>query len=105
LLDTVSQDSPSGNTTALSGTGLSQAPGGAQHGHTVPGTVGAMGTSLASDAVQVSGKVLHAGPSLHLTDASEDQGGNRVGPAGDVLPGGTETTAKIIQPLSSSSCS
>jgi flagellar hook-associated protein 3 FlgL len=99
LLDTVSQDLASGNTTALSGTDLSQLQAALNTVTQSQGTVGAMGTSLASDAVQVSGKVTAMqGQVSTLTDASEDQVVTELDLQETSYQAALETTAKIIQP-------
>ena len=99
LLDTISQDLASGNTTALSGTDLSQLQTALDTVTQSQGTVGAMGASLASDASQVSGKVTAIQDQVsNLTDASEDQVATQLELEETSYQAALETTAKIIQP-------
>ena len=99
LLDKVSQDLASGNTTALSGTDLSQLQTALSTVTQSQGTVGTMGTSLATDAAQVSSKVtVIQGQVSILTDASEDQVVTELDLQETSYQAALETTAKIIQP-------
>ncbi len=99
LLDTVSQDLANGNTTALSGTDLSQLKTALNRVTQSQGTVGALGASLASTASEVSGKVTAIQDQVaHLTDASEDQVITALDLEETSYQAALATTAKIIQP-------
>jgi flagellar hook-associated protein 3 FlgL len=99
LLDTISQDLASGNTTALSGTDLSQLQTALNTVTQSQGTVGAIGAALTSGAAQVSNKVTAIQDQVaNLTDASEDQVATELDLEETSYQAALETTAKIIQP-------
>jgi flagellar hook-associated protein 3 FlgL len=99
LLDTISQDLASGNTTALSGSDLSQLQTAVNTVTQSQGVVGALGASLASDAADVSQKVTAIQDQVStLTDASEDQVAAQLDLEETSYQAALETTAKIIQP-------
>ncbi|MGA3217480.1 MAG: hypothetical protein ABSE77_00140 [Acidimicrobiales bacterium] len=99
LLDTISQDLANGNTTALSGSDLSQLRTAVNTATQAQGTVGALGASLATDASVVSNKVTAIQDQVaNLTDASEDQVAAQLDLEETSYQAALETTAKIIQP-------
>jgi flagellar hook-associated protein 3 FlgL len=99
LLDTISQDLANGNTTALSGSDLSQLKTALNTATQAQGTVGALGASLATDATVVSNKVTAIQDQVaNLTDASEDQVAAQLDLEETSYQAALETTAKIIQP-------
>ena len=99
LLDTISQDLANNNTTALSGTDLTQLQTALSTVTQVQGTVGALGASLATDASTVSTKVAAIQTqAANLVDAPEDQVAAQLDLEETAYQAALETTAKIIQP-------
>jgi flagellar hook-associated protein 3 FlgL len=99
LLDTISQDLANGNTSALSGTDLSQVKTALNTVTQSQGSVGALGASLTSTASEVTGKVTAIQEQVsQLTDASEDQVITALDLEETSYQAALETTAKIIQP-------
>jgi flagellar hook-associated protein 3 FlgL len=99
LLDKISQDLSSGNSTALSGTDLSQLQTALNTVTQAQGTVGAVGAALASDASAVTDKVSAIQDQVSsLSDASEDQVAAQLNLDETSYQAALETTAKIIQP-------
>jgi flagellar hook-associated protein 3 FlgL len=99
LLDTISQDLATGNTSALSGSDLTQLQTALSAATQAQGTVGALGASLATDATVVSSKVAAIQDQVStLTDASEDQVAAQLDLEETSYQAALETTAKIIQP-------
>jgi flagellar hook-associated protein 3 FlgL len=99
LLDTISQDLAKGNTTALSGSDLSQLQTALSTVTQAQGTAGALGASLATDASTVSSKVAAIQTqAANLVDAPEDQVASQLDLEETAYQAALETTAKIIQP-------
>ena len=99
LLDTISQDLASGNTSSLSGSDLSQLKTAINTATQAQGTVGALDASLATDASAVSDHVAAMQDQVStLTDASEDQVAAQLDLEETSYQAALETTAKIIQP-------
>jgi len=99
LLDTISQDLASGNTTALSGTDLSKLQTALNTVTQAQGTTGALGAALEQDATQATDKISAIQQQVAtISDASEDQVASELDLAEVSYQAALETTAKIIQP-------
>jgi flagellin-like hook-associated protein FlgL len=99
LLDTISQDLANGNTSALSGTDLSQLQSALNTVTQAQGTTGALGAALAQDATQTTNKVSAIQEQVaNISDAKEDQVISELDLAQVSYQAALETTAKIIQP-------
>ena len=99
LLDTISQDLAKGNTSALSGTDLSQLQSAVNTVTQAQGTTGALGSALAQDATQTSNKISAIQEQVaNISDAQEDQVASQLDLAEVSYQAALETTAKIIQP-------
>jgi flagellar hook-associated protein 3 FlgL len=99
LLDTISQDLTAGNSSALSGTDLTQLQAAMNTVTQAQGTVGALGAGLASDAIQVTSKISALQDQVAtISDADEDQVASQLDLAETSYQAALETTAKIIQP-------
>ena len=89
----------SGNSTALSGTDLSQLQTALNTVTEAQGTVGAVGAALQNDASSATDKVAAIQDQVAtLSDASEDQVMAELDLAQTSYQAALETTAKIIQP-------
>lgn len=99
LLDTISQDLSSGNTSALSGTDLSQLQGYINTTTAAQGSVGALTSSLTNYQSQVTSQTTSLQSQVsNISDANEDQVATELDLALSSYQAALETTANIIQP-------
>ncbi|MGC8625974.1 MAG: flagellar hook-associated protein FlgL [Acidimicrobiales bacterium] len=99
LLDTISQDLASGNTSQLSGADLTQLQSAIAKVTTAQGDVGALGAGLANAATNATNTVQSLQTQVaNITDANEAQVATELDLAETSYQAALETTAKIIQP-------
>jgi flagellar hook-associated protein 3 FlgL len=99
LLDTISQDLANGNSTALSGTDLSQLQTAMNTVTQAQGTVGSLGAAMENDLTDANSKVSALQDQVAgISDADEDQVAATLDLAETSYQAALETTAKIIQP-------
>lgn len=99
LLDTVSQDLANSNTSALTGSDLSQLQTWMSSVTQAQGTVGALGASLNSGANRVNGTISGLQEQVStISDANEAQVITELDLAQASYQAALETTAKVIQP-------
>jgi len=99
VLDTISQDLASGNTSALSGTDLTELQSAIANVTTAQGDVGALGAGLANNATNATNTVQSLQAQVaNISDADEAQVVTNLDLAETSYQAALETTAKIIQP-------
>lgn len=99
LLDTISQDLASGNTSALSGSDLTQLHSAINTVTQAAGNTGALSATLKQDQTNANDMVSNLQDQVgNITDANEDQVATELDLAETSYQAALETTAQIIQP-------
>lgn len=99
LLDTISQDLASGNTSALSGSDLTQLHSAIDTVTQAAGNTGALSATLKQDQTNANDMVSNLQDQVgNITDANEDQVATELDLAETSYQAALETTAQIIQP-------
>lgn len=99
LLDTISQDLASGNTSALSGSDLTELHSAINTVTQAAGNTGALSATLKQDQTNANDMVSNLQDQVgNITDANEDQVATELDLAETSYQAALETTAQIIQP-------
>lgn len=99
LLDTISTDLANGNTSALSGSDLSQLQSAMDTVTQANGSLGALSATVAQDQTSATDMVSNLQVQVaNISDANEDQVATELDLAETSYQAALETTAKIIQP-------
>ncbi|HTV10788.1 MAG TPA: hypothetical protein VME20_02915 [Acidimicrobiales bacterium] len=99
LLDTISQDLATGNTSALSGTDLQQLQSAMSTVSQATGNVGALTSSVTQSQTNANNTVSNLQAQVgNISDANEDQVATELDLSVSAYQAALETTAQIIQP-------
>ena len=99
LLDTISQDLANGNTSALSGSDLTQLQAAMNTVTQAAGNTGSLSAAITQDQTNANDTVSSLQTQVgNITDANEDQVATSLDLAEASYQAALETTAKIIQP-------
>lgn len=99
LLDTISQDLSNGNTSALSGSDLTQLQSAMNTVTQAAGNTGALSATLTQDQTNANDMVSNLQDEVgNISDANEDQVATELDLVSTAYQAALETTAKIIQP-------